>query len=42
MRKPQLKKSEMHGDLPYKKGTVVSASRQHAGGVVGIKTVGRR
>ncbi len=28
----------MHGDLPS--GTVVSGSRQHAGGVVGIRTVG--
>jgi multimeric flavodoxin WrbA len=27
MKKPQLKKSEMHGDLPSKKGTAVSASK---------------
>jgi len=27
MKKPQFKKSEMHGDLPFKKGTVASASK---------------
>jgi hypothetical protein len=41
MKKPLFKKSEMRRDLPFKKGTVVSASGQHAGGVVGINiTVG--
>jgi len=27
--KPRFKKSEMHGDLPFKKGTVVSASKMN-------------
>ena len=29
--KPRFKKSEMHGDLSYKKGTVVSASECRGG-----------
>jgi len=30
--KPQFKKSEMHGDLPSKRGIVVSASEERRGG----------
>jgi len=29
--KPRFKKSEMHGDLPCKKGTLVSASERRDG-----------
>jgi hypothetical protein len=28
MKKPWFKKSEMHGDLPFKQGAVVSASAE--------------
>ena len=28
MKKPWFKKSEMHGDLPFEKGTVVNASER--------------
>ena len=31
MKKPQFNGSEMHGDLSYKKGTVVSASERRGG-----------
>jgi hypothetical protein len=41
-KKPPLKKSEVHRDLPFEKGTVVSASGQHAGGVVGVNNSRRR
>ena len=30
-KKPWFKKSEMHGDLPFKKGSVVSASKRRRG-----------
>jgi|LGVE01.1.fsa_nt_gb hypothetical protein len=31
MKKPWFKKSEMHGDLPFKKDIVVSASERRGG-----------
>jgi hypothetical protein len=34
MKKPYFKKFEMHGDLPSKKGTVVSASTERRGGAL--------
>jgi hypothetical protein len=34
MKKPRFKKSEMRGDLPFKKGTVVSASTKRRGGAL--------
>ena len=40
MKKPPLKKSEMHGDLPFKEGTVVSASRAPRRGVIEIPKKG--
>ena len=33
-KKPRFKKSEMRGDLPFKKGTVVSASTKLRGGAL--------
>jgi hypothetical protein len=33
-KKPRFKKSEMRGDLPFKKGTVVSASTKRRGGAL--------
>ena len=35
MKKPRFKKSEMHGDLPFKKGIAVSASERRKGALYG-------